>query len=189
MARLREFDYEQVLDGALRLFWRGGYEATSLDVLLNEVGLSKSSFYAAFGSKHEMLLASLDRYIETVLQANIDDLRRGPPREAIIRSFEKILGLQSSSKTCFLQVCAIELGGQDQLVRMRVRRGLELFEQAYRDAIVRGQEAGEFAADADARALSTFLVANLYGLQVLGRANFGVDARKKTLATIMKSLT
>jgi TetR/AcrR family transcriptional regulator, transcriptional repressor for nem operon len=71
---------------------------------------------------------------------------------------------------------------------MRVRRGLELFEEAYLDATVRGQEAGEFAPDGDARVLSTFLVANLYGLQVLGRANIGLDARKKTLATIMKVL-
>ena len=188
MARLREFDYEKVLDRALGLFWRGGYEATSLDGLLDEVGLSKSSFYGAFGSKHEMLLACLDRYIETVVQANIDDLRRGAPRAAIIRSFEKILGFQPAAKTCFLQVCAIERGGQDQLVRMRVRRGLELLEQGYRDTIVRGQEAGQFAADADARVLSTFLVANLYGLQVLGRANIALDARRKTLATIMKAL-
>ena len=188
MARLREFDYEQVLDGALKLFWRGGYEATALDGLLNEVGLSKSSFYGAFGSKHEMLLASLDRYIDTVLQANIDDLRRGPPRAAIIRSFEKVLGFHPSSKTCFLHVCTIERAGHDQLVRIRVRRGLELLEEAYRDTIVRGQEAGEFAADADAGVLSTFLVANLYGLQVLGRANIAVEARTKTLATIMKAL-
>jgi TetR/AcrR family transcriptional repressor of nem operon len=188
MARLREFDYEQVMDGALRLFWQSGYEATSLDGLLNEVGLSKSSFYGAFGSKHEMLLGCLDRYIETVLQANIDDLRRGPPREAIIRSFEKILGFPPSGKACFLQVCAIELSGHDQLVRMRVRRGLELFEDAYRDAIVRGQKAGAFARDGDARVLSTYLIANLYGLQVLGRANIGLDARKKTLATIMRAL-
>jgi TetR/AcrR family transcriptional repressor of nem operon len=188
MARLREFDHEQVLDGALQLFWRGGYEATSLDGLLNEVGLSKSSFYGAFGSKHEMLLAALDRYIETVLQANIDALRRGSPREAIIRSFKKILGFQPSSNICFLQVCAIELSGHDQLVRMRIRRGLELLEDAYRDAIVRGQQAGQFAADADTRVLSTFLVANLYGLQVLGRANTAVEARMKTLATIMKAL-
>jgi TetR/AcrR family transcriptional repressor of nem operon len=188
MARLREFDYEQVVDGALRLFWTGGYEATSLDELLNDVGLSKSSFYGAFGSKHDMLLASLDRYIETVLQANTDDLQRGPARAAIVRSFEKILGFKLSSKTCFLQVCAIELGAHDQLVRLRVRRGLELLEEAYRKAIVRGQEAGQFAADADARVLSTFLVANLYGLQVLGRANIAADARKKTLGTILKAL-
>jgi TetR/AcrR family transcriptional repressor of nem operon len=188
MARLREFDYEQVLDGALQLFWRGGYEATSLDGLLNEMGLSKSSFYGAFGSKHELLLTSLDRYIDTVLKANIDNLRRGPPRTAIVRSFEKILGFQPSSKICFLQVCAIERCGHDQLVRMRIRRGLELLEEAYRDTIVRGQEAGQFAADADASALSTFLVTNLYGLQVLGRANMAAEARTKTLATIMKAL-
>jgi TetR/AcrR family transcriptional repressor of nem operon len=188
MARLREFDYELVLDGALGLFWRDGYEATSLDGMLREVGLSKSSFYGAFGSKHEMLLAALDRYIETVVQANVEDLRRGSPRTAIVRSFEKILGFQPGSKTCFLQVCAIELAGHDQLVRMRVRRGLELLEEAYRDTIVRGQAAGEFAADGDARALATFLVANLYGLQILGRANLAADARKKTLNIILNVL-
>lgn len=188
MARPREFDREQVVDGALQLFWRGGYEATSLDGLLGQVGLSKSSFYGAFGSKHEMLLASLDRYIETVLQANIDDLRHGPPRAAIIRSFEKILGFQPASRTCFLQVCAIERGGQDQLVRMRIRRGLERLEEAYKDAIMRGQEAGQFDGDADARVLATFLVANLYGLQVLGRADIAAGARTAILATILKAL-
>jgi len=188
MARLREFDYEQVLDGALGLFWRDGYEATSLDGMLGEVGLSKSSFYGAFGSKHEMLLAALDRYIETVLQANVEDLRRGSPRAAIVRSFEKILGFQPASKTCFLQVCAVELAAHDQLVRMRVRRGVELLEEAYRDAIVRGQAAGEFGAGGDVRALATFLVANGYGLQMLGRANLAANSRKKTLSIILKAL-
>ncbi len=188
MARLREFDYEKVLDGGLQLFWREGYEATSLDGLLEKTGLSKSSFYGAFGSKHEMLLVSLDRYIETVLQANIEDLRRGPGRAAIVRSFEKILGFAPSSRICFLQLCATELAGHDQLVRTRVRRGFELLQEAYRDAIVRGQAAGEFADDADAHALSTFLVSNLYGLQVLGRANFGIDVRKKALAFVLKAL-
>ena len=62
MARLREFDYEQVMDGALRLFWQSGYEATSLDGLLNEVGLSKSSFYGAFGSRGGWCGAGLCEY-------------------------------------------------------------------------------------------------------------------------------
>ena len=188
MARPREFDYEKVLDGGLQLFWREGYEATSLDGLLEKTGLSKSSFYGAFGSKHEMLLVALDRYIETVLQANIEDLRRGPARQAIIRSFEKILGFAPSSKVCFLHLCAAELAGQDQHVRMRVRRGLELLQDAYLDAIVRGQAAGEFTTEADAGALATFLVSNLYGLQVLARANFTSDARNKTLAFVLRAL-
>src|SRR3954451_19215843 len=188
MARLREFDYDKVLDGGLQLFWREGYEATSLDGLLEKTGLSKSSFYGAFGSKHDMLLVSLDRYIDTVMQANIDDLRRGPARQAIIRSFGKILGFAPSSRVCFLHVCAAELAGHDQLVRTRVRRGLELLREAYRDAIARGQAAGEFKSGADAAALATFLVCNLYGLQVLARASVASDARSKTMAIILKAL-
>jgi TetR/AcrR family transcriptional repressor of nem operon len=185
MARPREFDYDKALDSGLQLFWRAGYEATSLDDLLEKAGLSKSSFYGAFGSKHEMLLEALDRYIETVLQANIEDLQRGPARAAIIRSFEKILGFAPTSKICFLQLCATELAGHDQLVRTRVRRGLELLQEAYRGAILRGQAAGEIASDADADAFATFLVSNLYGLQLLGRANLGIDARRKTLTLVL----
>lgn len=188
MARRREFDYEKVLDSGLQQFWRAGYEATSLDDLLEKTGLSKSSLYGTFGSKHEMLLASLDRYIDTVLQANIEDLHRGPARAAIMRSFEKILGFVPSSKICFLQVCATELAGHDQLVRTRVRRGLERLQRAYRDTILRGQARGEFAAGADADALSGLLVTNLYGLQVLGRAGFETDGRRKTLALVLNAL-
>jgi len=188
MARLREFDYEKVLDSGLQQFWRAGYEATSLDDLLEKTGLSKSSLYGAFGSKHEMLLASLDRYIETVLQANVDDLQRGSARAAIVRSFEKILGFAPSSRVCFLQLCATELADHDQPVRTRVRRGLERLREAYREAILRGQAAGEFASNADADALSAFLVTNLYGLQVLGRAGFEIDVRKKALALVLKAL-
>jgi TetR/AcrR family transcriptional regulator, transcriptional repressor for nem operon len=188
MARPREFDYDKVLEGGLQLFWRAGYEATSLDDLLEKAGLSKSSFYGAFGSKHEMLLVALDRYIETILQANIEDLQSGSARAAIVRSFEKILGFAPTSKICFLQLCATELAGHDQLVRTRVRRGLELLQEAYRGAILRGQAAGEFASDADADALATFLVSNLYGLQLLGRAGLGIDARRKTLTLVLAML-
>jgi hypothetical protein len=50
---------------------------------------------------------------------------------------------------------------------------------------LRGQAAGEIASDADADALATFLVSNLYGLQLLGRANLGIDARRKTLTLVL----
>jgi hypothetical protein len=83
-------------------------------------------------------------YIDTVLEALISDLGRGCACEAIVRSFEKILSFQPSSKTCFLHNCAIELAGRDQLTRIRVRRGLERLEEGYHEAILRGQNAGEF---------------------------------------------
>lgn len=188
MARHREFDYDKVLESGLQQFWRAGFEATSLDDLLEKTGLSKSSLYGTFGSKHQLFLASLDRYIETVLQANIADLGHGPARQAITRSFEKVLGFAPSSRVCFLQVCATELAAHDQVVRTRVRRGLERLQHAYRDTVLRGQADGAFASGLDADALSAFLVTNLYGLQVLGRAGIDADARKKVLALVLRAL-
>jgi TetR/AcrR family transcriptional repressor of nem operon len=57
-----QFDPGQALASAMSLFWRKGYEATSLQDLLKATGLSKSSLYQTFGSKRALFERSLDLY-------------------------------------------------------------------------------------------------------------------------------
>src|SRR5210317_1187307 len=64
VGRPRGFDEAKVLDAAMEVFWRKGYESTSLADLLEATGLHKGSLYQAFGDKHTLFISALRRYLE-----------------------------------------------------------------------------------------------------------------------------
>jgi AcrR family transcriptional regulator len=66
---------EAILQATLRLLATRGIHGMSLDLLADEVGISKSSILWHFGSKEELLL----RVAERVL----DEVARGPAREML----------------------------------------------------------------------------------------------------------
>jgi AcrR family transcriptional regulator len=71
VARPREFDERKVIAAAKEVFWRHGYEATGLDLLERATHLSRSSVYAAFGSKRGLFQAALTEYQGTFIQARL----------------------------------------------------------------------------------------------------------------------
>jgi AcrR family transcriptional regulator len=62
MGRPREFDIEKALDKAGELFWRKGYDGTSLSDLTRAIGITPPSFYVAFKSKEALFKHVVDRY-------------------------------------------------------------------------------------------------------------------------------
>ena len=66
MPRPREFDRDEVLDRAVEVFWMRGYDRTSVQDLVNSMGIQRGSLYATFGDKHHLFLEALDRYIVLV---------------------------------------------------------------------------------------------------------------------------
>jgi AcrR family transcriptional regulator len=62
MARKKEYIEEVVIDKAMHLFWRNGYENTSMQMLEKEMGINKFSIYASFGNKHGVFMKSLKAY-------------------------------------------------------------------------------------------------------------------------------
>lgn len=71
MARRREFEPVEALDKAMELFWRRGYQATSVQNLVDHLGINRQSLYDMFGDKHELFLATLDRYFDVSIYEHI----------------------------------------------------------------------------------------------------------------------
>ncbi|MEK1900614.1 MAG: helix-turn-helix domain-containing protein, partial [Rhizobium sp.] len=67
MGRHREFDMEKVLDAALCVFWRKGYEGASYADLTEAAGVERPALYSAFGNKEALFRRALDRYSERYL--------------------------------------------------------------------------------------------------------------------------
>lgn len=66
MARTKQYNEAEVLEKAMRLFWKNGYESTSMQMLEKEMGINKFSIYSSFGNKHSLFLESLKHYKSTV---------------------------------------------------------------------------------------------------------------------------
>lgn len=175
MARPREFDADAALDRAMEAFWSKGYEATSLDDLCGVTGLSRSSFYATFGSKRILLLKSVDRYIEQRNPKIAAILAQPLPIRdafaALARLFIDQIVAGPGRRGCFLGNCAAELPRSDRAALARVRQGLDSTEATFRDALTRAQSQGDLAADADASALARFLMSAFQGLRLVGKVN------------------
>jgi TetR/AcrR family transcriptional repressor of nem operon len=62
VARKKEYNKDVVVEKAMNLFWRNGYESTSMQMLEKEMGINKFSIYASFGNKHGLFLETLKSY-------------------------------------------------------------------------------------------------------------------------------
>jgi TetR/AcrR family transcriptional repressor of nem operon len=192
MARPREFDIDRALDSAMEVFWSKGYEATSLDDLCAATGLARSSLYAAFGSKRELLLRSVDRYVELRTPRIAATLAQPMAVRDAFASLARQLIDQivagPGRRGCFLGNCAAELSPRDRGALARVRRGLETTEATFRDALVRAKARCELAAGADVGALARFLTAGFQGLRLIGKVNANRAELEEIATTMLRCL-
>jgi TetR/AcrR family transcriptional repressor of nem operon len=192
MSRPREFDAEVALESAMELLWTKGYEATSLDDLCEVTGLSRSSFYATFGSKRKLLLQSVDRYVERRVPKLVETLARPLPVHdafaALLNDFIGQIVAGSGRRGCFLGNCAAELPRSDRGALTQVRQGLGRTEAVFREALARAQARGELQPTADVDALARFLTAGIQGLRLVGKVNPDRSALEDIAATMLKCL-
>lgn len=168
MARTKAFEPEKALANALALFWQHGYEATSMQMLVEATGLSRSSLYDTFGDKRQLYCAALAQYRQqTEPPLEVDG--ELSVREAIREKFMEVIE-DESRRGCFVVNTAVELSPHDAEITQTVHDSFAVSEQKFLALLELGQASGELPAHLDIRATARFLLNASCGLQVLVKA-------------------
>jgi TetR/AcrR family transcriptional repressor of nem operon len=177
MARPREFDAREALHQAMLLFWKKGYEATSVDELLEQMGINRASLYGTFGEKRALFLQSLKHYEKLFgYQELLERAREGSPIAALKELFAETI--QQLTKTplrdrcgCLMQNTALELAPHDPEIGEIVRKNTHDCEAVFRQVLRLAKEKGELRKTGEEISdLAVFLFANLSALRALAKS-------------------
>ncbi len=177
--RPRLFDEAAALDAALHVFWRQGYQMTTLDDLTRATGLSRSSIYGCFGSKHDVYMAAINRYNDVSYKALRALAHAAPtPRDTVRRVIEAMADVDGDRRGCFFVNCVTELAPHDAEIEALSRGHLDRIEDLLADAY-RG---GGASADAADRARAVMSVA--MGATLMRKAGVETDRLGALIAQI-----
>ena len=179
MARPKEFQEDIVLDKALELFWHKGYEATSVQDLVDAMGISRGSLYDTFGDKHRLFLRVLERYRQNSHQRFkqiFDDAifnQNVPVKIAITRFLNSLVDeavADPLTRGCLMTNTTVELAPHDAETAQLSQIHRESIEALLYRALQHGQATGEISPDADPLAMSRFLFMSIQGLRVVSKS-------------------
>lgn len=174
----------------MRLFWERGYEATSVQDLVDSMGIERGSLYNAFGDKHSLFLTVLRRFLQQEGGKLHEILQQpGSPRAAIRKAFRSVAEQATRDcRGCLVTNSTVELAPRDREVARAIGDGISGIEDGFFYTLKRAQAAGELSRNHDTRALARFLVNAYLGIRVLARSRPERAVLKDVVATTLRVL-
>ena len=173
MGRLKEFDEDKAIDGAVDCFWVRGYEATSVRDLADHMGIGGASLYNAYGGKRALFVAALERYANRSSRERIARLEAtGRPKQAIEAFLAEIIERSLKDRArrgCLLVNSALDVAPHDAEIGKVVAGYLEEIRAFFQRNIESCRRAGQVPRTIDAEGVSAHLLGVLLGIRVLAR--------------------
>jgi TetR/AcrR family transcriptional regulator, transcriptional repressor for nem operon len=177
MARNKEFDENEVLRKAMELFWIQGYEKTSMQDLVKNMGIHRRSLYDTFGDKHTLFIKALEHYNETIRSRTENKVNQlESVKEAIRQLFEMVIVRDKQQIIgCLTVNTAVELSLHDDQAAEKVLESFSETELLLNKLVLRGQQSGEISNHLDAKKTSEFLHNSLVGLRVMTKTTDDIE--------------
>lgn len=165
MARNKAFEPEERLEKAKSVFWQKGYNATSMQDLVDTMGLNRGSIYDTYGDKHSLFLQCLRSYTESTFE---DYQRTVTETKSPMKAVEKIIKRAAmrtvaEGMTCMGVKSTFELASVDEEVHAILRENTTNMISVLKELLKKAQKAGEINAKRDPEVLASFIVSNFTG--------------------------
>jgi len=186
LGRPRAFDVDLALDRALDLFWRKGYEGTSLSDLTKAMRINRPSLYAAFGNKEALFRKALDRYAKGPTAYFDKALEATSARTVAERFLLGTIDLLTDPRTpqgCLIVQSALACGDAANSIRKELASRRDAGEAALRRRFQRAKREGDLPATADPADLARYITTIVHGMAVKGAGG----ATRPHLLRVMKT--
>lgn len=167
--RPREFDADEVLDRALEVFWRKGYEGASLSELTEAMGINRPSLYAAFGNKEELFRKALDRYADGPAAYTREALNAPTARgvlERLLHGAAEALTHPDYPPGCLGVHGALSCGEAAESIRDELSARRAAYEVLLRQRLERARTEGDLATDIACADLARLVMTVMQGMAV-----------------------
>ncbi len=171
MGRVKQFDEQVVLDKAMQIFWEKGYEKTSMQDLVDHMGIHRRSIYDTFGDKHELFLKSLDCYefrLNQIINQQVkQDMTIKEKLETLFLSVSSVNN--ESPKGCLIVNSAAELSLLDEPIKKKIQELFDKSEMYLYQLLVEAMKKGEISKDKNLQELASYLHNAWVGIRVLAK--------------------
>ncbi|MGI9387528.1 MAG: TetR/AcrR family transcriptional regulator [Methyloligellaceae bacterium] len=178
MGRPREFDAQNAIAQIMDVFWRNGFEGTSMSDLVDATGLKKGSLYAAFGNKRSMYLKALLHYDRTEVDASVHLLTSSESADKRIAKFLQVpidaVADRKDRRGCFLCTASVDQAALDLETERIVNVGLKRMERALAGALAEVDNIRLNKKELSGRA--SHLLSVYLGMRVLAKAGYPLPA-------------
>lgn len=188
VGRPRAFDREKALDKALEVFWRQGYEGTSVAELTRAMGINPPSLYAAFGNKEGLFREAVDRYAKK----GADHVREAMAEPTVRAAVEKLLRGTAERLTdpecpnaCMLVSSALSCSEASEEIRNELASRRSCLEKSVNERLQKARSDGDLPDDADPAALARYVATVCHGMSVQAS---GGATRKDLMAVVDMTL-
>jgi len=181
---------EKALDRALRVFWRKGYEGTSLSDLTKAMGINRPSLYAAFGDKEALFRKALDRYADGPAAYVREALKEPTARaiaERLLCDSADLLANPRNPQGCLLVQGALACGEAASPIRQELNSRRAAGEAAIRKRLERAKSDGDLPSCSDPADLARYLATVMHGMAVQAAGGASRQELRRIVKTALRA--